>query len=99
MLTSMMKSNIQNVMIMTSKPSRGIESRPGVCGGDPCIAGTRITVWGLVQYRNLGATEDEMLVSFPGLRIEDLTSAWVYYDTHQAEIDQQIQDNEHDEDE
>ena len=23
----------------------GIESRPGVCGGDPCIVRTRIPVW------------------------------------------------------
>jgi len=33
----------------------GIESVPGVCGGDPCIVRTRIPVWVLEQYRRLGA--------------------------------------------
>ena len=31
----------------------GIESVPGVCGGDPCIVRTRIPVWVLEQYRQL----------------------------------------------
>lgn len=32
----------------------GIESRPGVSGGEACIVRTRIPVWVLVQARNLG---------------------------------------------
>ena len=31
--------------------SPGIESRPGVCGGEPCIVRTRIPVWVLEQSR------------------------------------------------
>ena len=41
----------------------GIESTPGVCGGDPRIAGTRIPVWTLEQYRRLGMTEAQNLAS------------------------------------
>ena len=31
----------------------GIESRPGICGGEPCIVRTRIPVWILEQARRL----------------------------------------------
>ena len=56
----------------------GIESTPGVCGGDPRIAGTRIPVWTLEQYRRLGMTEAQILASYPGLRAADLVNAWAY---------------------
>ena len=35
----------------------GIESRPDVSGGEPCIARTRIPVWVLVNARQLGTSE------------------------------------------
>lgn len=72
----------------------GIESAPGVCGGEPCVVRTRIPVWLLVQARNLGASEAELLRCYPTLRAEDLANAWAYYRAHRSEIDQQIQDNE-----
>jgi uncharacterized protein (DUF433 family) len=72
----------------------GIESLPGVSGGEPCIVRTRIPVWVLIRARQLGASEAELLQSYPTLRAEDLTNAWAYYRSHHAEIDQQIQENE-----
>ena len=72
----------------------GIDSTPGVCGGDACIAGTRIPVWVLVQARALGTSEAELLRSYPTLGPGDLANAWAYYRTHRDEIDQQINDNE-----
>ena len=72
----------------------GIESTAGVAGGEPCIVRTRIPVWVLVQTRRLGATEADLLRSYPTLRVEDLANAWAYYRLHHDEIDQQIQDNE-----
>ena len=72
----------------------GIESTPGVCGGDPRIAGTRIPVWVLEQYRRLGTTEAELLASYPGLRAADLVNAWTYVAVHRAEIEGQISENE-----
>ena len=53
----------------------GIESTPGVCGGDPRIAGTRIPVWTLEHYRRLGLTEAQILGAFPALRATDLVNA------------------------
>ncbi|MCX6044938.1 MAG: DUF433 domain-containing protein [Chloroflexi bacterium] len=72
----------------------GIESTPGVAGGDPCIADSRIPVWALVQYRKLGASEADLLRMYPTLHAEDLTNAWAYYSSYPNEIDQQIQANE-----
>jgi len=60
----------------------GIESTPGVCGGEPCIVRTRIPVWLLVQARRLGASEADLLRSYPTLRAEDLANAWAYYRAH-----------------
>jgi uncharacterized protein (DUF433 family) len=72
----------------------GIESSPKVCGGEPCIVRTRIPVWLLVQARNLGTSEAELLLAYPSLRAEDLANAWAYHRTHRDEIERQIQDNE-----
>ena len=72
----------------------GIVQTPGVSGGEPRVAGTRIPVWALVQYRKLGLSEADLLRAYPTLRAEDLANAWAYYRSHQAEIAQQISENE-----
>lgn len=72
----------------------GIESTPGVCGGEPCIVRTRIPVWLLVQARRLGTSEADLLRSYPMLRAEDLVQAWAYALAHREEIEQQILANE-----
>lgn len=72
----------------------GIESTPGVCGGEPCIVRTRIPVWVLEQLRRQGVSEAELLRSYPTLRAEDLANAWAYVRAHREEIEQHIQENE-----
>jgi uncharacterized protein (DUF433 family) len=72
----------------------GIEVRPGVCGGEPCIVRTRVPVWVLHQARRLGLSEAEILRSYPTLRAEDLANAWAYARAHRQELEQQIADNE-----
>lgn len=72
----------------------GIESTPGVCGGKPCVLGTRIPVWALEQARRLGISEADLLHAYPTLHAADLTHAWAYVRAHHAEIEQQIQENE-----
>ena len=74
--------------------SPGIESRPGVCGGDPCVVRTRIPVWVLEQSRRQGISEADLLRSYPSLRAEDLANAWAYVRRHRDEIDRQIRENE-----
>src|SRR6266705_41806 len=63
----------------------GIESNPGVCGGEPCIVRTRIPVWLLEQARRLGASEAELLRAYPTLRAADLANAWAYVRSHHEE--------------
>ena len=72
----------------------GVESTPGVCGGEPRILGTRIPVWALEQAQRLGASEIDMLRAYPTLRADNLTQAWAYVRAHPAEIAQQIRENE-----
>jgi uncharacterized protein (DUF433 family) len=74
----------------------GIESTPGICGGEPCIVRTRIPVWILERARHLGTTEAQLLGSYPTLRAEDLVNAWAYVRSRRDEIDEQIKANEAD---
>src|SRR5262245_2124274 len=72
----------------------GIESTPGVCGGEPRIVGTRVPVWALEQARRLGASGSDLLRDYPGLRAADLVNAWTYVATHRDEIEAQLRENE-----
>jgi len=45
---------------------------PGVRSGKPCIRGTRITVYDVLEYLAGGMTEDEILTDFPSLSREDI---------------------------
>ncbi|MFN8628722.1 MAG: DUF433 domain-containing protein [Candidatus Binatia bacterium] len=72
----------------------GIESTPGVCGGDPCIVRTRIPVRALENYRRLGLSDADILRAYPSLRAEDLANAWAFVRAHKTEIDRQIRENE-----
>jgi uncharacterized protein (DUF433 family) len=74
--------------------SPGIDSSPGVCGGEPCIVRTRVPVWVLEQSRRLGMSEEELLRSYPTLRAEDLVNAWAYVRSHRTEIEDQFRGNE-----
>ena len=72
----------------------GIEKTPGVCGGDAVIIRTRIPVWLLVNWRNLGLSDAKLLEEYPSLREQDLRNAWAYYAKYTSEIDQSILENE-----
>jgi uncharacterized protein (DUF433 family) len=72
----------------------GIDKTAGVCGGEARISRTRIPVWLLVNQRQLGMSEHEILSDYPTLRAEDLYNAWNYYRTHKTEINNLIKENE-----
>ena len=73
---------------------RWISKKPDRCGGDACLRDTRITVWGLVNYRRLGASDADILQAYPGLTAADLEAAWEYAAAHAEEIDRDIRENE-----
>jgi uncharacterized protein (DUF433 family) len=76
--------------------SSWVQKAPGVCGGRACIRSTRITVWGLVNSRRLGLTDEAILENIVGLTRDDLHAAWDYFHEHAAEIDGDIRANEAD---
>jgi len=76
------------------KKNTWIQKTPDVCGGDACIRDTRITVWGLVEWKQLGLTEPEIISRIQGLTAADLEAAWVYYEKNRGEIEQAIRENE-----
>ena len=71
-----------------------IQKTPGVCGGEPCIRNTRHTVAGLVEWRNLGLSDEQILGHHPDLAQEDLDAAWQYYRENMDEIDKAIREDE-----
>lgn len=83
-------SILQTVANDFGNASAGIESTPGVCGGEPCIVRTRIPVWLLEQARHLGTQESDLLRSYPTLLAADLVNVWAYVRGHRGEIDRQI---------
>ena len=87
---------IQLLVQSLSNTWQGIEKTPGVCGGDARIAGTRIPIWSLVNYRRLDASDARILQDFPHLSAADLVNAWAYADAHPEEIEAAILRNEED---
>ncbi len=51
---------------------------PGVRGGKPCIKGTRITVYDILEYLAGGMTESEILADFPSLCPEDIRACLAF---------------------
>jgi len=75
-------------------PFLGIERTPGICGGSARIAGTRIPVWAIVQYTQLGVSQAGLLQAYPTIGADDLANALAYYRTHPDEIANEILENE-----
>lgn len=73
-----------------------IRQTPGVCGGEACVRDTRIPVWLLVRYRQLGADDATLLRQYPGLTVDDLAAAWEYSTAHREEIEAAIAAQEND---
>jgi uncharacterized protein (DUF433 family) len=74
----------------------GINKTPKVVGGAARIRNTRIPIWSLVQSRQLGASDLEILEAYPDLTQIDLINAWFYAETFPVEIDREIALNQTD---
>jgi uncharacterized protein (DUF433 family) len=72
-----------------------IELTPGVCGGKPRIAGTRIRVQDVaIWHEQWGYSPEEIVTRYPQLTLADVHAALAYYFDHQDEIQQHIKDAE-----
>lgn len=68
-----------------------IEITPGICGGQPRLAGTRIRVQDVViWYERMHLSADEIASKHPQASLAAIHAALSYYHDHQAEIDEQM---------
>ena len=51
---------------------------PAVCGGEPCIRGTRIWVSLILDFLASGVSEAELRAEYPTLTHEDILAAIAY---------------------
>jgi uncharacterized protein (DUF433 family) len=65
----------------------------GVCGGQPVIKGTRLSVPHIAQMYKAGDTVDEILQAHPHVQAAAVYDAISYYLDHQQEIEQEIAAN------
>ena len=90
-LSSIERSNlIQFLTHSLEAPWQGICKTPGVMGGEACVRDTRIPVWLLVSYTQLGLSEAKLLDNYPTLTARDLVNAWSYASAYTDEIDRAI---------
>jgi uncharacterized protein (DUF433 family) len=55
-----------------------ISVSPAVRSGKPCIKGTRVTVYDVLEYLAGGMSEDRILGDFPDLAREDIRAALAF---------------------
>ena len=55
-----------------------IKVEPTIRSGKPCIKGTRIAVYDVLEYMAGGMSEDEILADFPDLTAEDLRACLAF---------------------
>ncbi|HNR32016.1 MAG TPA: DUF433 domain-containing protein [Candidatus Hydrogenedentes bacterium] len=55
-----------------------IAVNPNICHGQPCIKGTRIMVWLILQYLSNGDSADDILAAYPSLTMEDIQACLAY---------------------
>jgi uncharacterized protein (DUF433 family) len=51
---------------------------PAIRSGKPCIKGTRITVYDVLEYLAGGMSEDQILADFPSLTREDILACLMF---------------------
>ena len=64
-----------------------IVSKPEVCGGKPCIAGTRIRVQDIYVWHELqGSSADEIVSRYPQISMADVYAALAFFWEHHEEL-------------
>ena len=71
-----------------------ITSDPRICGGSPCLEGTRISVRTIVVYvLHHGVSPEELLAYYPQVSLAAVYDALSYYYDHRVEVDAEIAAN------
>ncbi|BAZ17594.1 hypothetical protein NIES4071_94740 [Calothrix sp. NIES-4071] len=85
---------IQTLTNSLSSGSRLITKTPGVCGGDACLANTRLPVWLFVSLRRQATSDAEILEFYPHLTAADLVNVWAYAEAYPDEIEIALQEQD-----
>lgn len=67
-----------------------IEQAPGVCGGYPHVAGTRVAVHRIARYHRLGYSPEEILGLLNSLSLPQIYAALTHALVNPAEIDEAL---------
>jgi uncharacterized protein (DUF433 family) len=51
---------------------------PNMCHGQPCVKGTRIMVWLILDFLANGDTMEEILAAYPSLTRDDIRACLAY---------------------
>jgi uncharacterized protein (DUF433 family) len=55
-----------------------IVSDPSICGGEPCVAGTRISIQMILSHLAAAESEDTILANFPRVTRDDIRACLEY---------------------
>lgn len=64
---------------------------PDVCGGRPCVVGTRVRVWDVAVIVQGGGSVDDVLAAYPRLTLADVHGALTYFYDHRASLERQAE--------
>jgi uncharacterized protein (DUF433 family) len=70
-----------------------IEKTPSICGGEPVIKGTRISVRLIAELERLGKSVDEIIALYPHLTHAEVYDALSYYYDNKEEIARYIEES------
>ncbi len=71
-----------------------IEQTPGVCGGRPCVAGTRVPIHRIAGYYRLGYSPEEILSLLNSLSLPQVYAALAHALANPAEIEQALREED-----
>ena len=77
---------------MIASPLALLAQNPDVCGGRPCVAGTRITVNQLVVQYKRGFSAEEINGFYMHLSLAQIYAALAYYHANKSVVDASLQD-------
>ncbi len=67
-----------------------ISVNPSVRSGKPCIKGTRITVYDVLEYLAGGMSEEEILSDFPDLTLENIRACLAFAETRERRLSNSV---------
>ena len=91
-----MRDNHRDVQTVPRREAARIVKDPGICGGEPIVAGTRVPVSAIIVQWQFYGDRARILSAFPRLDDHSLDAALAYYEANRQEIDRLIAESEQD---